>query len=212
MTDRSNAEWVAALSQPGLQREQAIDDLRRALREGLSYALSRFSDVREADLDDFAQEAVLRVLDKLDTFRGESRFLTWASKVAVHLAYSELRRKRWENIPLQSLEGADSSTVLPDLWIDERAGPEQRALQSSVLETLRQAIAQDLTERQRQALVAVQIQGMPLAEVARRMGSNRNAMYKLMYDARKRLQQALSERGLSSDEILRVFDPETQRA
>jgi len=78
-------------------------------------------------------------------------------------------------------------------------------LQHELLEVVRQVIAEELTDRQRQALVAARIQGVPLAELARRMDTNRNALYKLLFDARQRLQRRLLSKGLSKDDILAAF-------
>jgi len=94
---------------------------------------------------------------------------------------------------------------VPDTVADPDASPEQQAIQQAVLQTLREAIASDLTPKQRQALVAVRVHGMALEEVAQRMGTNRNALYKLLHDARKRLQRALQERGLPSEDVLSAF-------
>jgi hypothetical protein len=77
---RSNEEWIAALSQSGPRYDVALEDLRTLLVRGLGYALANHSNVRESDLKDFAQNALLQVLDGLHTFRGESRFITWGQK------------------------------------------------------------------------------------------------------------------------------------
>ena len=79
-------------------------------------------------------------------------------------------------------------------------------MQSAVLEALRQAISEQLSDRQRRAMKAVYQQGMPLEEVARRMGTNRNALYKLLHDARQRIRQELIAQGLSSKETLDAFE------
>ena len=100
MSERNNEEWISALSGSGTERAAALEDLRADLTTGLRYALRSYANVSPQDVDDFVQDALLRILDKLDTFRGESRFLTWAQKIAVHLAISELRRLRWRDIPL----------------------------------------------------------------------------------------------------------------
>jgi RNA polymerase sigma-70 factor (ECF subfamily) len=98
------------------------------------------------------------------------------------------------------------SDFVPSLMADPSIGPEQRAIQSAVLQTMQRVIAEELTEKQRQALTAIKIQGMPLEEVARRMGTNRNALYKLLHDARQRLKSQLIAEGLSPDEILAAFE------
>jgi RNA polymerase sigma-70 factor (ECF subfamily) len=103
---------------------------------------------------------------------------------------------------IDNTEGVFNSSFISDLT----AGPEQQTIQKAVLATLQEAINDDLTERQRQALVAVKVKGMPLEEVARRMDTNRNALYKLLHDARQRLKQALLDKGLSPEEILAAFE------
>jgi RNA polymerase sigma-70 factor, ECF subfamily len=213
MDTRTNEEWLAALSESGPERQEALADLQRLLVRGLGYALNTFEDVRDGDLEDFSQVAVLKIVDALDTFRGESRFLTWATKIAVRVAYTELRRARWRDVPLQITVDTADGEFIPQTYISLAPGPEQVTLQRDVVTALNQAIAEDLTDRQRQALVAVVVQGMPLEEVAQRMDSNRNALYKLLHDARQRLRRRLLERGLSAEEILDAFaDGETQNA
>lgn len=206
MTERSNEEWLSALRQPSLQRDEALADLRALLVRGLRYALYDRSNVDDALLEDLAQETLLKILDKLDTFRGESRFTTWAQKIAVNLALSELRRRRWRDVSLDEMTEALDGDFIPMTLVDPSAGPEQQAVQRMVLTTLRQVIANDLTDKQRQALVATRVHGVPLEEVARRMDTNQNALYKLMHDARQRLKKALLEAGLSTQEILDAFE------
>jgi RNA polymerase sigma-70 factor (ECF subfamily) len=206
MPERSNEEWIAHLSQPGPERDEALADLRALLVRGLGYALSKHGNVDDAALEDFAQDALLKIIGALDTFRGESRFTTWAQKIAVRVAYTELRRHRWRDVSLTDITGSPDSDFVPSFMADPATGPEQRAIQSSVLETLRRVIDEDLTDRQRQALVAVTVHGMPLEEVARRMDSNRNALYKLLHDARQKLKSKLIAEGLSPEEILAAFE------
>ncbi len=203
MKERTNQEWLTDLRGPN--REEALADLRDFLVRGLGYALANRRDVTEAHVEDFVQDALLKILDALDTFRGDSKFTTWAQKIAVNTAFSELRRLRWQDISLDGFVESYSLDFVPDMLIDPEAGPEQQVIQRIFLETLRHAIANDLTDKQRQALVAVKIQGVPLAEVARRMDSNRNAMYKLIHDARQRLRERMEERGVSAQEILEAF-------
>lgn len=204
MRERTNEEWLAELQGP--ERDEALADLRAFLVRGLGYALANRSGVEGPLLEDFAQDALLKILNALDTFRGESRFTTWAQKIAVNVAFSELRRRRWQDTSLDDLTAGQSLDFVPDMLVDPSAGPEQQATQRLFVETLGRLIQTELTDRQRQALVAVQIRGMPLAEVARRMGSNRNALYKLLHDARKRLKQKMEDEGLSPQDVLEAFD------
>jgi len=219
MIERTNQEWLTALRGPG--RDEALADLRALLVRGLRYALASWSVVDEAILEDFAQDALLKILAGLDSFRGESRFTTWAQKIAVHVALTELRRHRWRDVSLDEMTGsldAEPSTALrrgpstgsghrfiPDTLADPSAGPEQQAIQRMLLNTLRRIISTELTDRQRQALVAAYIHGMPLEEVARRMGTNRNALYKLLHDARQRLKKRMMAEGLSPQDMLAAF-------
>ena len=203
MTERTNEEWMAALQGP--EQAEALADLRAFLVRGLRYALANRSDVDEQIREDFAQDALLKILNALDTFRGESRFTTWAQKIAVNVTFTELRRRRWQDTSLEAVTEGMSLDFVPDMLIDRSAGPDQQAVQSAFLETLRRLIATELTEKQRQALIAVRIQGMPLEEVASRMGTNRNAMYKLLHDARQRLKKKMEEEGLSPQDVLAAF-------
>jgi RNA polymerase sigma-70 factor (ECF subfamily) len=204
ISHRTNQQWLEALRGP--DHDQALADLRAGLLRGLRYALPDRSEVSEAALEDFVQDAILRILDNLDSFRGESSFTTWAQKIAVRVALTELRRLRWRDVSLEDHTGDSDTDFLPRTLADPSAGPEQRAMQSAVLEALRQAISEQLTDRQRTAMKAVYQQGMPLEEVARRMGTNRNALYKLLHDARQRIRETMIAQGLSSKETLDAFE------
>jgi RNA polymerase sigma-70 factor (ECF subfamily) len=201
--DRTNQEWLADLRGP--EQDQALADLHDLLFRGMSYSLGAHSDVDEAMIEDFVQDALLRILGALETFRGESKFMTWAHKIAVRVGYSELRRSRWRDVSLDGLIEAGDVDFVPEIMVDPAAGPEQQATQRIFLATLRRLIATELTDKQRQALVAVRIHGMPLEEVARRMGTNRNALYKLLHDARHRLKRKLETEGLTAEEVLAAF-------
>jgi RNA polymerase sigma-70 factor (ECF subfamily) len=203
MAERSNQEWLDDLQ--GASQDAAVVDLRALLLRGLRYGMASYG-VTEADLEDFAQDAVLKVLDNLTTFRGEARFTTWAQKVAARVALSELRRRRWRDVSLQDLlaehEGSDFT---PAVLTDQGPDPAQIALRRMMLEKIQRMIAEELTDKQRQAMTAVMQGGMPLQEVAVRMGTNRNALYKLLHDARQRLQQRLLGEGLTPDDVLALF-------
>ena len=208
MPPRTNSEWLTELQ--GLEKNQAIADLREVLIRGLTYTLS--NRVNAADLnalvEDFVQDALLRILDKLDTFRGESRFTTWAQKIAIRVAFTELRRQRWKDISLQDLLPEDSIDFTPMVLADPSPDPEERASQTMLAEMVQKMIDEDLTDRQRTAMMAIMVGGMPLEEVAQRMNTNRNALYKLIHDARKRMKQSLLARGMTPQEVLAAFEGE----
>jgi len=203
---RSNQEWLQALRDP--ISEEALNDLRSLLLRGLRASLShRVNTDLDALTEDFAQEAMIKILKNLDTFRGESRFTTWAQKIAIHVAFSELRRRRWKDISLQDIvETAEGDEFTPAILTDSSAAPERETIQNNMLQIVKELIETELTDRQRDAIIAILQGGMPLDEVARRMGTNRNALYKLIHDARRRLQQQLEEKaGMTAQDMLALF-------
>jgi RNA polymerase sigma-70 factor (ECF subfamily) len=205
MQTRTNSEWLNDLR--GSDQDQAIEDLRKVLKRGLIYSLSsRIKTDLETQVDDFVQDAILRILDKLDTFRGESRFTTWAQKVAVRVAFTELRRQRWKDISLEDLMPEDSGDFTPLVLADPSPNPEKRATQTIMTEMIETMLKEDLTERQRTAMLAIMKGGMSLEEVARRMDTNRNALYKLLHDARKQMRISLLEKGLTPGEVIEAFE------
>jgi len=204
---RTNEEWLEDLRGP--EQDEALTDLRSTLTRGLRFALINRVPHNQLDelVEDFVQVALVKILQNLDTFRGESRFTTWAQKIAVRVALTELRRQRWKDISIEDLLPEDGSgDFTPAILTDPGASPEEETLRASMMETVQRLIMEELTERQREAMLAVMVGGMPLEEVAQRMGTNRNALYKLMHDARQRLQKRLAEEGLSSQEVLAAFE------
>ncbi len=214
--DRTNNQWLQELrSDDAVVQAQAIEDLKERLQRGIYYYLSR----ERSDLSglsshehvqmaqDMAQDATLRVLDNLDSFRGDSLFTTWATRIAVRVAISDLRRARYRDFSLDNLTAeGDFLPSSASLISGERpAGPERAAEQENVIENIRKALKGVLTERQLQALVAVTIQEIPLEIVAEQMDTNRNALYKLIHDARKKLRQHLEGEGLSMNYIMNLF-------
>jgi len=206
MQERTNQQWLAALSQPGPEQERALVDLRAFLVRGLGYAMVDRPQVSEADIEGFVQEALLKILHNLASFRGDSRFTTWAQKIAVHEAFTELRRKRWENVSLEEMIARYEGDFTPSVLTDPEPAPEERVTQQLLLETVKRLIVEELTDRQRQAIVAVVFAGMPTEEVARRMGTNRNALYKVMHDARQRLKRRMQAEGISLEDALSAFE------
>jgi len=202
VTERSNEQWLAELRGP--ERDRALADLRAVLVRGLRVALARrvrqgFNEAAE----DFAQEAMIKIMANLDTFRGESQFTTWAQKIAVRTASTELRRKRWRDVSLQEvLDRYGTHSGESDRLADEQPTPEQLTMRSTMVATVRRFVDDELTDKQREAIVAVMFEGMPQEEAARRMGTNRNALYKLMHDARRRLKKRMEAEGLSAQDVL----------
>jgi RNA polymerase sigma-70 factor (ECF subfamily) len=202
VTERSNEQWLAELRGP--ERDRALADLRAVLVRGLRVALrGRVRQGLNEAAEDFAQEALIKITANLDTFRGESQFTTWAQKIAVRTASTELRRKRWRDVSLQEvLDSYGTRTGESDRLADEQPTPEQLTMRSTMVATVRRFVDDELTDKQREAIVAVMFEGMPQEEAARRMGTNRNALYKLMHDARRRLKKRMEAEGLSAQDVL----------
>jgi RNA polymerase sigma-70 factor (ECF subfamily) len=203
MKQRSNQEWLDALKSPGAERDRALAELRSLLVRGLNYALRGWRRTAgrdfEALAEDFCQEALLRILDNLDSFEGRSRFTTWAHKIAVRVALTELRRKRWQDVSLDKLvaeDGAESTMS------SEEAGPATEAERTDLMAWMKRIMMEELTDKQRRAITAIAIGGMPLEEVARRMDTNRNALYKVIHDGRLRLKRRLAREGMNPQDIL----------
>jgi RNA polymerase sigma-70 factor, ECF subfamily len=202
MKERTNEQWLAELGGPN--PDEALADLYDLLVRGLRAAFGSYGSGVEANFGDFAQEALIRITGNLDSFRGESRFTTWAQKIAMNVALTELKRRRWRDVSLEDLfarrEAADRGPA------DTQLTPEQLAFQNMVLGELRRMADEELTDRQREAVVAVILEGMPISEVARRMDTNQNALYKLLHDARRKLKRRMEAAGLSPQEVLAAFD------
>jgi RNA polymerase sigma-70 factor, ECF subfamily len=209
MEKRTNDEWVADLRAGGERQAQALEDLRAIILRGLPYAIAGRiapnSPESEALVEEVVQETLMRVLEHLDTFEGRSQFTTWAHKIAVRAALTELRRVRWREVPLPEMgtneEGDTSYRELPDA----QASPEEQVAQAEMMKRVNRIIMEELTEKQRKALTAI-MEGFPLEEAASRLGTNRNALYKMLHDARLRLKKRLEQEGLTPQEVLSVFE------
>ena len=199
---RDNDEWVRALGADGPVREAAQRDLRRLLVRGLRRILAPHG-LGEDLCEDFAQETLLRIRERLSAFRGESRFTTWALSIATRVAFDELRHKRWKDV---SFEAATADALVPLAFEPGSDAPQEKGvLRERVLAELRDVIENKLTDKQRRVLIA-ELNGMPHAEIAEALGMNRNALYKLSHDARKRVKFHLESAGLSEVEVLWVFE------
>jgi RNA polymerase sigma-70 factor (ECF subfamily) len=199
------ADWVAALSTPGPQRDLAIDALHalllRAARHQVARMRSQVPGGRDL-LDDIAtqaaNDALLAVLAKLHSFEGRSRFTTWAYKFAVLQAATEVRRASWGNrdVPLED----------PDALLAPGAAPESYAEAADFLDAVRAAIAAALTPHQRRVVLALLADEVPVDVLAERLGTNRNALYKTLHDARAALRAHLRAAGHLPDDRSAVLE------
>jgi len=197
--DRTNDVWIEELGQPGPRREAALADLRADLFRGLRGALAGGARVDDAFLEDAVQESLLKVLYRLDTFAGRGRFLSWALAIAVRVALTMIRQQRWQGVSLDRFKEGSSGPAID--VADRSPGPERASFRSELLAALDRVIHEQLTDKQRLALTA-ELNGMPQDEIARQLGSNRNAVYKLTHDARRHLRAGLEAAGYGADSFL----------
>ena len=209
-TIRSNESWLSDLRSDGTAREAALTDLGSVIQHGLPYALSRWLSPNDPLftplVEEVTQETLLRVLDQLDSFEGRSMFTTWVHKIAVRIALTELRRKRWQDSSLDELMDNEESPPPFNLVADHHPTPEAVTERADMLERVRRILEQELTPKQREALTLLGIQDVPLEEAAKRMKTNRNTLYKLIHDARLRLKRRLAREGLTPQEVLSAFE------
>jgi RNA polymerase sigma factor (sigma-70 family) len=200
--DEETAQWLAALGETGRVREHAIGQLYEMLLRVARAELRRRRGqhpVTGPELDDLAHQsagdALLAITAKLGQFRGESRFTTWAYKFVILEVSAKLGRHFWRRptIPFD----AEDWDRLPDRF---GMRPDEHAQQRDLIAAVRRAVDQELTERQRQVFVAIVVNGVPLDALAAQLGSNRNAIYKTMFDARRKLRAALAANGYLTTE------------
>jgi RNA polymerase sigma-70 factor, ECF subfamily len=199
--DAQSLGWLQALSTTGAERDDAVERLHALLLRAARVEVARrraIADVGSGDLDDLAvqaaDDALVAVLSKLPTYRGESRFTTWAYKFALLEAAMRLRRRPWigRELPLE----ADGWAQLPDR---RAASPAGQAEASELIHAVRDAIAEVLTPHQREVLVALTLNDVPIDVLAERRGTTRGALYKTLHDGRRKLRARLASDGLAPD-------------
>jgi RNA polymerase sigma-70 factor (ECF subfamily) len=195
-------EWVAALGGDGTKRDEAVARLHGALVRVARSELHRRHgqlNVSGPELDDLAHQAaadaMLAIMARLDQFRGESRFTTWAYKFVMFEVSAKIGRHFWRTPPV-SLSAEDWDR-LPDRFGFDPAGASERR---DFIRAVRRAVDEDLTEHQRRVFVLLVLDGVPLDALAERLSTSRNAIYKVMFDARRRLRASLVANGYLNDE------------
>jgi RNA polymerase sigma-70 factor (ECF subfamily) len=195
--DAESREWLADLRATGPRRELAIERLRDLLLSAARFEVQRRASAcgtpRGPELDDIAiqsaHNALLRVLGKLDSFRGASRLTTWAYKFAILEAGVAIRRRAW-----QTREVA----LRPEEWtsVPEARSTADAAETGELLRRITAAINAELTPHQREVLIALAVDGVPLDVLAERLATTRGTLYKCLHDARRKLRAALAAEGL----------------
>jgi RNA polymerase sigma-70 factor, ECF subfamily len=200
----TETNWKEALLPSAENHSAAVAELRDVVLRGLRIALRDRQDVGEAQLEDFAQESVLRILDRLDQFSGRSKFTTWAHSIAINTAFTELRKKRWQDVSLDALTEEGRQMHEPSVIPDHVLGLQDEKIR--LVRVLRQAVEEKLSEKQRAAIMG-EMQDLPFDQIVALLGTNRNAAYKMLHDARRALKQHLEAEGISHELIRTVFAP-----
>ena len=175
--------WIEALRGPPDVREPALAELHALLLRAARFELRRRG-LPAGDVDDLAMQAaddaLMAILGKLDSFRGRSRFTTWAYKFALLEAAVKARRRAWHG----------REVVLDDTLRDAGPSAHERLEDSELLRAVRDAVRTSLTPHQRAVFCALALNGVPIDVLAERMDTTRGALYKTLHDARRKLRAA----------------------
>jgi RNA polymerase sigma-70 factor (ECF subfamily) len=201
--DPDSQRWLDDLGQVGHAHDQAVVRLHALLLRATRFEVSRrrgtAPHLRAGDLDDLAQQsaddALVAVLAKLADFRGESRFTTWVYKFALYETAVQVRRRAWRE---------REQPIEPERWEQiacRDLAPDDQAADRELLDALRLAIDQALSPHQREIVVAITLDGVPIDVLAEQLETTRGAVYKTLHDARRKLRLALAAGGFDVSEI-----------
>jgi RNA polymerase sigma-70 factor (ECF subfamily) len=202
--DAESLGWIETLGGGGAAREDAVQRLHGLLVRAAHFEIARRRRALgdngfPSDFDDLAMQAaddaLMAIMSKLHTFRGDSRFTTWAYKFALLEAGVRVRRRAWQGreVPLDAKDWAQLT--------DWHASPSADAETAELLDAVRDAIAEELTPHQRAVLVAITLNDVPIDVLAERLGSTRGAIYKTLHDARRKLRARLAANGLAVNAV-----------
>jgi RNA polymerase sigma-70 factor (ECF subfamily) len=192
--DAESQCWLDALSASGPRQRDAVDRLHAILVRAAQFEIRRrrrdLANSQPGELEDLAtqaaSDALMAIMRKLHTYRGDSRFTTWAYKFALLEAAVKIRRRTWQerDVPLED----DGWAALAD----RRAAPDIDAETAELIDAIREAIAETLTPHQRAVLIAIALNDVPIDVLAERLSTTRGALYKTLHDGRKKLRARLS--------------------
>ena len=200
--DAESEEWPRVLACTGPRREEALARLHgllvRVAQKEVARRAARLR-ITGPELDDLAYQAaadaLVAITSKLEQFRGESRFTTWAYKFVIFEVSAKIGRHFWRH-PGVRLD-ADEWERLPDRFGFE---PAQEAEWRDLLAALHRAVDQELTARQRRIFVAIVLNNVPLDALVIELACNRNAIYQTLFDARRKLRAALAADGYIAED------------
>lgn len=195
--DDVSRAWLTGLKSSGPQHEECVTELHALLLRVARHEVARRAgglQLRGPELDDVAQQAaddaLMAIRSKVSQFRGESRFTTWAYRFVMLEVSSKMGRHFWRE-HRASLDD-DAWERLPDSL---QVSPQQSSEHRELFGALRRAIDEDLTEQQRRVFVAIALNDVPMDAFARELGASRNAIYKSLFDARRKLRASLQAVG-----------------
>jgi RNA polymerase sigma-70 factor, ECF subfamily len=199
--DDESRDWLRRLRAQGPERHQALGELHDLLLRAARFEVNRrraaAPHLRGGDYDDLAHhsadDALVAILAKLDRYRGDSRFTTWAYKFALLEAAVKVRRRAWQGheVPLDAERWP--------LFAHPGSTPAEAAESDELLTAVGEAIRRRLTPHQREILVAITLDDVPIDVLAERLNTTRGALYKTLHDARRKLRHALAEQGLEGN-------------
>jgi RNA polymerase sigma-70 factor (ECF subfamily) len=203
--DEASRRWLDGLRSRGPGHDQCVRDLHglllRAARREMHRRRAWLGGASGPELDDLAHQAaadaLLAIIDNLDSYRGLSRFTTWAYRFVMNHVSVKTRQHLWSGRRVM-FDDPDWDR-LPDRLL---ASPQRRTEQRAQLDALRRAVEEKLTARQRDVFVSVALNEVPIDVVALRLDSNRNAIYKTLFDARTKLRASLLEAGYPIEEAI----------
>jgi RNA polymerase sigma-70 factor (ECF subfamily) len=189
--DPESRDWLVRLRATGSERDEAVAELHALLLRAARFEVARRAPAADADdlAHQSADDALVAVLAKLDDFRGASRFTTWAYKFALLEAGVRTRRRLWQE------RQVTIDTERWELIADRSTGPGEDAETAELLGALRSAIDQELTPHQREVLVAITLNDVPIDVLTEQLGATRGAVYKTLHDARQKLRRRLAAEG-----------------
>lgn len=201
-TVNASRALLDGLQAEGTERHVALNQLHALLLRGAHHELGRRSGsvagLPRTEVEDLAHhaadDAMTAILAKLDTFRGESRFTTWAYKFVIFEAGVKARRRAWR----------DREVTLDDEgWRvigDQTQAPDRSVETTELLGSISQAIKTELTPHQREVFTALALNEIPIDVLAERLETTRGALYKTVHDARRKLRVTLAEAGYDLSE------------
>lgn len=198
----SNGDWVRRLRHHDQDvRDTALEDLRQLISRGLSHSLNNRNENRSVLAECVVQEALLRITKTLDDFEGRSQFTTWAMSIATQIGIRDLRR----HPSVGALDGLIAGDCLGiELATDEESVERQGIDRHTIVMKLRELINSVLTDEQRLAIRGV-LEGLTVEEIAARTGSNRNAIFHLVHDARVKLRKGFENSGIAVTDIVAIL-------